>query len=131
MKSLKLTFSLVLIFIFSSSCKNNKEAEVKIVEAGVVEQTKAKAKAETEIQNYSATSFTVKGMTCEMGCAKTIEKNLAKLDGVGSAKVDFENERAAVKFDAAKISTDDLIKAVSDAGSKYSVEALEILEKQL
>ena len=129
MKSLKLTFFLVLIFIFSSSCKNNKEAEVKIVEAGVVEQTTAKA--ETEIQNYAAASFTVKGMTCEMGCAKTIEKNLAKLDGVGSAKVDFENERAAVKFDAAKISTDDLIKAVSDAGSKYSVEALEILEKQL
>lgn len=129
MKSLKLTFFLILIFIFSSSCKNNKEAEVKIVEAGVVEQTTAKA--ETEIQNYAAASFTVKGMTCEMGCAKTIEKKLAKLDGVGSAKVDFENERATVKFDAAKISTDDLIKAVSDAGSKYSVEALEILEKQL
>ena len=33
-------------------------------------------------------------MTCAMGCAKTIEKKMAKMDGVKMAKVDFEKELA-------------------------------------
>ena len=127
MKSSKLTIILILILVFSLSCKNTKEAEIKTVEAGTVEQTIAKT--ETEIQNYAAASLTIKGMTCEMGCAKTIEKKLANLDGVGSAKVDFENELATVTFDVTKISAEDLKNAVSAAGSKYSVEGLEILKK--
>lgn len=127
MKSSKLTIILILILVFSLSCKNTKEAEIKTVEAGTVEHPIAKT--ETEIQNYAAASLTIKGMTCEMGCAKTIEKKLAKLDGVGSAKVDFENELATVTFDVTKISAEDLKNAVSAAGSKYSVEGLEILKK--
>ena len=41
---------------------------------------------------YAKAEFGIEGMTCAMGCAKTIEKKMAKMDGVKSAKVDFEKE---------------------------------------
>ena len=42
-------------------------------------------------------------MTCEMGCAKTIQKKLAGMEGVKSATVDFKNEMAMVEYDVAKV----------------------------
>jgi len=43
-------------------------------------------------------------MTCEMGCAKTIEKKMAKMEGVKTAKVDFDTRLAMVEYDEAKVS---------------------------
>ena len=42
-------------------------------------------------------------MSCAMGCAKKIEKNIAKMDGVKSAKVDFDKEIAMVEYDEAMV----------------------------
>ena len=54
------------------------------------------------------------GMTCA-SCAARIEKRLNKLDGV-TATVNFASEHAAVAFDPARASVDDLIGAVEAAG---------------
>ena len=68
-------------------------------------------------------SFNIEGMTCAMGCAKTIEKELADLDGVQSATVDFETKTATVEFDGTKQSTESLVKVVEATadGTTYKV----------
>ena len=69
-------------------------------------------------------SFTIEGMTCAMGCAKTIEKELANLDGVQSATVDFETKTATVEFDGTIQTISSLAKVVEATGdgTTYKVE---------
>ena len=68
----------------------------------------------TETSSPDRLELPVQGMTCA-SCANRIERKLNKLDGV-SATVNYATEKAAVEFDAAKASTDDLIGAVAAAG---------------
>jgi Cu+-exporting ATPase len=57
----------------------------------------------------------ITGMHCA-SCATNTEKALNKLDGVQSASVNIASESASVHYDPDKISTNDLEKAVTDAG---------------
>ena len=68
-------------------------------------------------------------MSCEVGCAKTIEKKLANLDGVNKAKVNFKKEIASIEFDKNKIDNALLISTVNSIGDNetYEVIKLEIL----
>jgi copper chaperone CopZ len=61
-------------------------------------------------------TFTVEGMTCAIGCAKTIQEKLASMDGVDNATVDFDKKLATVQFDASKQSPELLLKAVQETG---------------
>ena len=56
----------------------------------------------------------ITGMTCA-SCANRIERKLNKLDGV-TATVNYATEKAAVSFDAGRVSPDDLVHAVQAAG---------------
>jgi Cu+-exporting ATPase len=58
--------------------------------------------------------LTVGGMTCA-SCAARIEKKLNRLDGV-TATVNFATETATVDYDAASLSTDDLVATVEATG---------------
>lgn len=71
-------------------------------------------------------SFNIEGMTCAMGCAATIENKLARLDGVSSAKVDFETKTATVEFDANKQTAETLTQTVEGVadGKTYKVANL-------
>jgi Cu+-exporting ATPase len=61
------------------------------------------------------TAFAIEGMTCA-ACSARIEKNLKHLDGVLSASVNLALERADVRLDPARVSNDDVVQAVRDAG---------------
>ena len=61
-------------------------------------------------------TFNIEGMTCAVGCAKTIQEKLASMDGVQSATVDFDKKFATVEFDASKQTTELLLKAVEETG---------------
>lgn len=122
---------LFIFFCFSTlvftSCKEkNTEPEIISID------NKIKKKETPTFANatYSKAEFTIKGMTCQVGCAATIEKKLAKMEGVKSAKVDFEKELALVEFESNSLKTDDLINTVTTAasGDIYSVEGLKIVE---
>lgn len=54
-------------------------------------------------------SLAISGMTCEIGCAKTIQSKLSKKEGVLDAKVIFTDSVANIQFDANKTSKKDLI----------------------
>lgn len=59
----------------------------------------------------------VGGMACA-GCSGSVEKALSRLDGVSSAKVDLAKKTAYVDYDPAKLTLQDLKKAVEGAGYK-------------
>ncbi len=62
----------------------------------------------------------ITGMTCA-NCVGTVERNLKKLDGVQTASVNLATERAAVEFDPARVTQQDLIARVERAGYGVAV----------
>lgn len=84
--------------------------------------TEAQAtKAEIAPENLQTASFTIEGMHCEFGCAKGIEKKLAKLEGIQSASVDFEKKHAVIEYDATVHTPQILADLVESMDSKYKV----------
>ncbi|MFM9987972.1 heavy-metal-associated domain-containing protein [Flavobacterium sp.] len=113
MKNIKviLVFFLLTGIVFVS-CKKEAGVEVAITKKGI-------AKVET-------TSFNIEGMTCAMGCAKTIENKLASLDGVQKASVDFDKKTATIQYDGNIQTPEKLaetVEAVAD-GKTYKVSEL-------
>lgn len=100
--------------LFFASCKDNK-AEVKTENAST-EVVAPKVKKEIAAANLQTASFTVEGMTCAIGCAKTIQEELTALDGVQEAKVDFDKKLATVTFDKTVQTPESLTKIVQATG---------------
>ena len=81
---------------------------------------------ETTAAVVQTASFQIEGMTCAIGCARTIEKKLAALEGVKSVKVDFEKKSATVNYDASKQTPEklvDVVEATAD-GKTYKVSGI-------
>lgn len=116
MKTLQ-TILLAAIVVFTFSCKNETEPEVKIIETAVSKT----ASADDANATYAKAEFTIEGMTCAMGCAKTIEKKLAKMDGVKSATVDFDKRLAMVEYNDAKVTPANLAETVVKVSDTYKV----------
>lgn len=126
-------FGLILLLLFTvSSCKNETQPEIKTVDIEVAEKT---ATLDPNA-HYAKAEFGIEGMTCAMGCARTIEKNIAAMEGVKSAKVDFDTQLAMVEYDDAKVTPIALEAAVKKTGDTYSVKDMKTVtdfssEKQL
>ena len=90
--------------------KNETEkAKVITASASVTKEIVAAVKPETA-------TFTIEGMTCAIGCAKTIQEKLASVDGVQKATVDFDTKTATVEFDATKQTPAKLLEATEKTG---------------
>lgn len=75
-----------------------------------------KVKKEIASENLKETSFSIEGMTCAVGCAKTIQEELSALDGVQTATVDFDKKLATVTFDKTVQNPESLTKIVEATG---------------
>lgn len=116
MKFSKYFFIAIFSGVFFTNCKNTANEPISNNNVATEKKISAKAKIET-------TSFNVEGMTCAMGCAKTIEKELTSLEGVQKATVDFDNKTATIEFDAnvqSPKSLAEVIEATGD-GETYKV----------
>lgn len=112
----KSLFALALSGMLFASCKD----------AGNAPQTEIEGMASTEAvapEKLQTASFNIEGMSCAVGCAKTIEKKLTKMDGVQNASVDFETKTATVEFDSSKLTPETLVETVEAAadGKTYTV----------
>ena len=85
MNTKSIFFAIVLACFTITGCKENKEVKKERI------------------------AFTISGMTCEIGCAKTIQSKLSKKEGVITAKVLFTDSIAIIEFDGNKTSKKDLI----------------------
>ncbi len=59
----------------------------------------------------------VVGMHCP-SCVAAVELSLTDIDGVDEAKADLESGSVAITLDAEKVSDDDIVEAVEEAGFK-------------
>jgi Cu+-exporting ATPase len=116
MKSIKNIMMVGVIALFVMSCKNETKPEVKTVE--VATET---SKTVDPNASYAKAEFTIDGMTCAMGCAKTIEKKIASMDGVKSATVDFDKKLAMVEYNVAKVTPILLEETVTKVSDTYEV----------
>ena len=82
----------------------------------IASEIASKPNSKTAAAKPAMATFTIEGMTCEIGCAKTIQEQLASMDGVQNATVDFDKKFATVEFDASKQTTELLLKAVEETG---------------
>ncbi|OHT46044.1 heavy-metal-associated domain-containing protein [Flavobacterium tructae] len=105
------------------SCKKEEDknlANIKNIESAPKEHKAIAA------ENVQTSSFKIEGMTCAMGCAKTIEKELSNLDGVEKATVDFEKKTATVVFDKTVQNQQNLTKTVQATGDGKTYKVLDI-----
>jgi periplasmic mercuric ion binding protein len=129
MKFIKSLLGIAITTLLLVACKNTDSNPIAVKDQNL-NQVNIKKEIVAAEKPETAT-FKIEGMTCEMGCAKAIEKKLTSLDGVQDAKIDFEAKTATVNFDLDKLSTDDLVKTVEDCadGKTYKVSELEIGKK--
>ena len=117
--------ALLLASLLFIGCK---EKSTEAVSDSATENEAPKVKKEIAAANLQTASFTIKGMTCAIGCAKTIQEELNGLDGVQTATVDFEKELATVSFDKTVLTPEKLAKVVEATadGKSYKVSNMKI-----
>ncbi|APZ45998.1 heavy metal transport/detoxification protein [Polaribacter reichenbachii] len=84
-------------------------------------------KKEVKTENVS---LAISGMTCEIGCAKTIQSKLSKKEGVLDAKVIFNDSIANIEYDANTTSKKDLIAFVDGIAGGELYKASEASHKK-
>ncbi len=104
MKTLFRSFLVVSISCFALLAQSCSESAV----ASPQDKT---VKVEAE---WTSMNMNIEGMTCAMGCAKTIEHKLNKTDGIGDAKVDFSNKMAMITYDKNTMSENDVLALVNN-----------------
>ena len=117
--------SIVLTTFLFAGCKDT--ASKSPADSASIASSSEKKEIVAAVKPETAT-FHIDGMSCAMGCAKTIEKKLAEMNGVQKATVDFDKKEAIVEFDAT-IQTPEkltqLVEAVAD-GKTYKVSEMKI-----
>lgn len=114
MKTFKLFVVLFLSSLVFTSCK---------------EEVKKEETKETTVVKAEMLSINISGMSCHIGCAKTIESKLAKKDGVLEATVIFEDSLATIKYNANKIDKAGLMAFVDGIGDGTMYKATEAAQK--
>lgn len=120
---MKITRSLLLLALAGMTFVSCKEATSNNEDTATVETMDENAVLAT-------TSFTIEGMHCEVGCAKNVEKKLAKLDGVKEATIDFEGKKATVTFDTNKQSPEILVETVEKISKDYIISDVQTSDTQ-
>lgn len=71
--------------------------------------------------------FNITGMTCAIGCAKTIESKIAQVAGVKTAKVDFEAKKGTFTYDENTISSKEIQQNINNLvdGKTYHAQVIQ------
>ena len=75
-------------------------------------------------------SLAISGMTCEIGCAKTIQSKLSKKEGVAAAVVVFTDSIVTITFDSNKTSAENLSSFITGivGGNLYTASEIRLNE---
>ena len=117
MKTLHNLFLILLTIFVLSSCNKIKKENPQEVKT-----------SEIKTASLKSVEVTIEGMTCEIGCAKTIESKLAKVDGVTFSKVSFEAKQGVFTFDQNKLSKEDIQSKIDGIAGGDLYKAISIKE---
>lgn len=107
----------VLFFAFSCSTQSADSAKADSTKTEVNKSAVANTSAELEIR----------GMTCEVGCKKLIEKNVRKMAGVTKFDIDFEHNSAYLEFDSSITSAEKVKEVINGINNgTYSATVLDV-----
>ena len=117
-KAIFLLLAISALLIISCSV-NDEKGKTKDLKSDVLQM----AKMET-------ISLAISGMTCEIGCAKTIQSKLSKKEGVADAIVVFTDSIATITFDSNKTSTENLSSFITGiaGGNLYTASEIRLNE---
>lgn len=74
------------------------------------------------VKEIVSVNYMVDGMICSLGCAKTIQKEVAAIKGVSSCDVSFEDKKAHIEFDKSQLSEKEIIAVIEGvADGQYKV----------
>jgi len=103
-----------LFFVSVIGCVNEEKPDS--------EESNETAKIEVAPENLLAVDYAVNGMVCAMGCAKTIQDEVATISGVAACNVDFEEGKAHIEYDKSQLSEKDIIAKIEGiADGQYKV----------
>ena len=73
--------------------------------------------------SYKSIEVDIEGMTCEIGCARTIQSKLSKVNGVTYSKVNFETNKGQFTYNENEINKDEIINKINGiaGGDLYKV----------
>lgn len=119
MKKFITVFVLTLAFI---SCNETKKETI---------ANKQEVTTEEIAATYKSIEVDIEGMTCEIGCARTIQSKLSKMDGITFAKVDFESKKGQFTYDSNKVSKSEIVEKIDGiaGGNVYSVTKTEYIKE--
>jgi Cu+-exporting ATPase len=104
---MKNTLLILVLIITTISCNNNKKE---------TNLEKLKTNKPALAASYKSLEVEIEGMTCEIGCARTIQSKVSKVDGVTYSKVNFEAKKGQFTYDEKKISKEDIIQKINRIG---------------
>lgn len=98
------------LFLVTFSCKEKTETPKKTISSSTNVVLKK-------------SELTIKGMTCEIGCAKLIQSKLAKTDGIKFVEVSFKDSIAMIEYNATKLNISKIKSVITNiaGGDLYSV----------
>jgi len=80
--------------------------------------------------NFEKVAINIEGMTCEIGCARTIQAKLSKTEGIITAVVNFDKKQGIVEFDPNKMNAKKIAAIVEEIadGDLYKVTGTKSIE---
>ena len=80
--------------------------------------------------NIEKIEMNIEGMTCEIGCAKTIESKLSKTEGINIVSISFDDKKGVIEYDANKTDKDKIVAVVEEiaGGDLYKVTGIKLIE---
>lgn len=110
---MKKVFPLILVMLLVVACKKQLNQNDNSVDKTTI--------ARASFGNTEKAELVISGMTCAVGCAGTIQKSLAKVEGVQSAEVDFDRQLAMVEYNPSKVVLQDLENTIRKTSDTYKV----------
>ena len=114
---------LLFVAVIFVSCEGKKQQESH-------RGSDSPAPSETATTDIRTVQLDISGMTCEIGCAKLIQSKLYKTEGVSFAEVSFADSTGVVRYDANRLTENDLRAVVEGAGGGdlYRVQKISQVE---
>ena len=122
MKNTKFIFALAFASLLTISCKK--------AASNVAETAAAPVEKIAENAKLATTTFNISGMTCAVGCAKTIEKELSATTGVKAAAVNFDTKTATVEYDSNTQSPEKIVTIVEKTGDGATYKVSNVKNSQ-